>query len=556
MHLIGLSAMLLAAGIATHSALPCEDGQAGPFPCHRVDLAAFVPVNAIGGGRLNDVWGWTDPEDGREYAVVGRSTGTSFVDVTDPENPVYLGQLPTRAQGSAWRDAKVYADHAFIVSEEPGHGMQVFDLRRLRDVSGPPVQFNEDAHYGGFGNAHNIELNTATGYAYAVGSATFGGGPHFIDVSDPRNPVQVPGPGGWANDGYTHDAQCVVYGGPDERYAGREICFNSNENTLTVVDVENKALPVMLARASYPRVGYTHQGWLSEDHRWFYLNDELDVLGWGTRTRTLVWDLTDLHSPQLAHEYYAPAFTIHHNNYVHGDYLYQSNYTSGLRILDISTRDRPVEFGYFDSQPGNDSAEFSGTWSNYPWFSSGTVVFTDIHDGLFIVRPRLPVPGSATVDLRLAVDPAAQLPFLGGPGERMRALDISIDNHGAATATGLELVASSPAAGWVRPQAGLGCDSHGPVLRCRLDDLPPGGQVSVALLARAAPEAADPQIIVQVTADQADTDTRANRVELLLPERASSSGCSLAGNDWLRLLLVFLAMAGLGLRRAERTGRP
>ena len=101
---------------------------------------------------MNDIWGWTDPLDGKEYALLGRTTGTAFIDITDPNNPVYLGNLPTHTVSSLWRDIKVYTDHAFIVSEASGHGMQVFDLTQLRNVPNPPVTFTADAHYSGFGN--------------------------------------------------------------------------------------------------------------------------------------------------------------------------------------------------------------------------------------------------------------------------------------------------------------------------------------------------------------------------------------------------------------------
>jgi hypothetical protein len=61
------------------------------FGCSgNVQLQSFLPINELGGGRgvgLNDIWGWTDPQTDREYALVGRSNGTSFVDVTDPSNP-------------------------------------------------------------------------------------------------------------------------------------------------------------------------------------------------------------------------------------------------------------------------------------------------------------------------------------------------------------------------------------------------------------------------------------------------------------------------------------
>ncbi|MGH3951729.1 MAG: choice-of-anchor B family protein, partial [Pseudonocardiaceae bacterium] len=182
---------------------PCRGGAAGPFPCRNVDLEAFLPHEAIGGGEGNDIWGWTDPETGREYALIGKTNGTAFVDVTEPKAPVYLGMLPSHQPVetifASWRDVKVYRNHAYVVSEEPAHGMQVFDLTRLRGVT-EPQEWTEDAHYPLFGGAHNVAINTESGFAYAVGTLTCDGGPHVVDIRLPEQPSFA---GCVAEDGYT-----------------------------------------------------------------------------------------------------------------------------------------------------------------------------------------------------------------------------------------------------------------------------------------------------------------------------------------------------------------
>ncbi|MDH3628937.1 MAG: choice-of-anchor B family protein, partial [Acidobacteriota bacterium] len=208
-------------------ATPCAGGLASTYPCDSVDLLTFMPLSSIGGGSGNDIWGWTDPMTGREYALMGRTSGTSFVDITDPLNPIYLGNLPPNGADSSWRDIKVYADHAYIVSEAPGHGMQIFDLTQLRTVVTPPVTFSNTAHYDDFGSSHNIVINEDTGFAYSVGTTTCNQGLHFIDLSDPVVPVFA---GCHIETIYTHDAQCLVYNGPDLDHQGRAICINSNEN--------------------------------------------------------------------------------------------------------------------------------------------------------------------------------------------------------------------------------------------------------------------------------------------------------------------------------------
>ena len=382
----------------------CAEGTASAFACQEVDLVAFLPTSALGAKRgimVNDIWGWTDAQTGREFALVGRMDGTAFVDLTDPANPRYLGELPLHqgANPNLWRDIKVYRDHAFIVADGAGpHGMQVFDLTQLRDVRMPPVTFTETAHYDGIASAHNIVINEESGFAYPVGASgggeTCGGALHMIDVRNPKSPTFAgcyadPATGS-AGTGYTHDAQCVTYRGPDEAYRGRELCFNASETAVGIADVTDKAAPKPISVAAYPNVGYTHQGWLSDDHRHFYVNDELDeIAGTVPRTRTLVWDVTDLDDPVLLTEFFGTTSASDHNLYVRGRYMYQSNYVSGLRIIDVADPANPVEVGYFDTVPyGENVPGFAGTWSNYPYFKSGAIVVTSMREGLFVLRHR------------------------------------------------------------------------------------------------------------------------------------------------------------------------
>jgi choice-of-anchor B domain-containing protein len=381
----------------------CAEGTASGFDCSEVDMLSFVSIGDLGGGkgiRMNDVWGWTDSETGHEYALAGRTDGTSFIDVTNPENPLYLGDLPMTegATAAAWRDIKVFQNHAYIVSDGAGqHGMQVFDLTQLRDVSGPQM-FEETAHYGEIGSAHNIVINEGSGFAYAVGvnsgGETCGGGLHMIDINMPTEPKFAGCFGhegtGRSGTGYSHDAQCIIYAGPDTEHGGKEICFGGNETAVSISDVTDKSNPIALSTAEYPGAGYTHQGWITENHEYFYVNDELDEVG-GTQalTRTLIFDVRDLDDPVLVKEHMGTTAASDHNLYIRGNYMYQSNYSSGLRILDISDPANPVEVGYFDVNPvGDNEAGFNGTWSNYPYFESGTIIVTGIESGLFMLKKR------------------------------------------------------------------------------------------------------------------------------------------------------------------------
>ena len=369
--------------------VPCENGMAGIYPCQGYDLLSRVTLEEFNSQTGNDNWGWTDPETGIEYVLNGLDDGVGFVSIEDPVNPVYLGKLPTATDPSPWRDVKVYNNHAFIVSEAQNHGLQVFDLTRLRGLT--EVQsFTEDAVLNDLGNAHNIAINEDTGFAYVVGSQLYNGGPVFININDPKNPSVT---GGFEAASYTHDAQIVVYQGPDLNYTGKELLFASNSdgganNKVVILDVTDKENPEWIQSITYENGGYTHQGYLSEDQRYFLLGDELDELNFGSPTLTKIFDLSDLSNPKLHLNYFAGVNAIDHNGYTKGDQFFIASYTAGLRVLDISGIDekKVEEMGYFDTYPVNNNAAFAGAWNVYPYFESGVIAINDINSGLFLVK--------------------------------------------------------------------------------------------------------------------------------------------------------------------------
>jgi choice-of-anchor B domain-containing protein len=282
--------------------------------------------------------------------------------------------------------------------------MQIFNLARLRTlapVNGQPVLIRQDATYTEIASAHNIVINEDSGFAYAVGSSgggtTCAGGLHAIDIREPMN-ARFAGcffhtGTGRGGGGYTHDAQCVNYHGPDQRYLGKEICIGANETAISIADVTDKANAVAISQASYPNVAYAHQGWFTDDHRYWFLNDEIDENQGMEKTRTLVWDLADMQNPRLAKEHMGVETSSDHNLYVKGNLMYQANYKSGLRVLDISNPESPVEVGYLNTAPFlGTTPGYQGAWSVYPFFQSGAIVVSSIEQGLFIVKysPILP----------------------------------------------------------------------------------------------------------------------------------------------------------------------
>ena len=385
---------------------PCTGGMAGSYPCKNIDLQSNLPLASMGGGSGSGGWGWTDTSTGKEYAIAARTNGTAFVDITNPASPVYLGNLPSATGTSSWRELNVYNNTVYIVSDNNGaHGMQVFDLTRLRSVTSPPVTFTADARDTSFSTAHTVTINYDSGYAYVNGSNTCSGGSRMFNLANRLAPVFA---GCVSGDGYTHDAQAVIYHGPDSRYTGKEILVASNEDTITVWDVTTKSSPVQLSRTGYSGVGYTHQGWFTEDQRYFLLDDETDETSFGHPTWTRVFNYTSLTAPSFTGTFVGPTSATDHNQFVKGGYSYQSDYKAGLRIINLANVATPgsmTEDAYFDVYPSANTAGYNGTWTNYPYYPSGNVAIFTIEGGLFVVRPNLAPP--PTNDFSISASPGS-----------------------------------------------------------------------------------------------------------------------------------------------------
>lgn len=382
----------------------CEGGTAAGYPCSNVDLLSRLPLSTFGPGalRISETWGWTDPTNGREYAILGVVDGAVFVDVTTPTAPVYLGKLPTHLPDEnlgRWRVFRTYGNYLFVGSEIRDHGVQVFDLTQLRDVVSPPVTFTPATRYSGNGSTHTLWINQATGFMYLAGARQAGytcngGGLHIVDISNPLAPAFAgcfqDNNGAPDGDTYVHETDCLVYDGPDADYAGREICVNYAEESVTFVDVTDKAAPALISRVFYPNYGYSHQGTFTADRRFILVDDELDETnGTFATTRTVILDAQNLDDVAFVANHLATTTASDHNQYVRGRYLFQGNYTAGLRILDTQdvASGTLTEVAYFDTFPAIDTPGFDGLWMAYPFFSSGNIIAGDRDNGLFVLRP-------------------------------------------------------------------------------------------------------------------------------------------------------------------------
>lgn len=340
-----------------------------------VSLKSNITLSTLGASAGNDCWGYVSPS-GNEYALMGCDNRMTVVRITDPSNPVIIGTIPHGS--STWSDIKVYGSTAYVVTERSGSGVQVVDLS---DVDNGNVTLVKTITSPG--RSHNLVMDEVNGFLYTVGSRDGTGTTTCFSLANQLDPVQV-GANSISTD-YLHDAVVHTYTtGP---MAGKQIMYGFSEGRgVDVYDVTDKNNPQRIARVIYPNMNYCHQGWLSEDLNYLYVDDELDESNMAIPTRTLVFDISDPVNSVFVGTFSSGLNAIDHNQYYDDGFLFQANYRSGLRIFDAgSSPTAPLPVGWYDTYTANNNSGFNGAWSTYPYFPSGNVIVSDINRGLFVL---------------------------------------------------------------------------------------------------------------------------------------------------------------------------
>ncbi len=320
---------------------------------------------------LANIGGYTDSLD-NEYALVGTEQGLDIVDVTDPDNPVIRFSVP--GASSTWREVKTYRKYAYVTTEGGG-GLTVVDLSDLPASVNSRQYTGDGAINGQLSSIHALHCDTAMGYLYLYGSNIGSGHTLFLDLSDPWDPVfagEYIFPGG-GNDSYVHDGyvendtmyEAHIYGG-----------------FFTVVDVTNKSNPVLLATQTTP-TAFTHNTWLSDDHKTLFTTDENNYSFLGA------FDISDLQNiRELSRYQTAPGGgSVVHNTHILNDYAVTSWYKEGVVIVDVSRPANPVEVAKYDTYQQGSGTGQTGCWGVYPFLPSGTIVASDMVNGLFVLTP-------------------------------------------------------------------------------------------------------------------------------------------------------------------------
>lgn len=394
----------------------CDSGNAGAFPCHQVDMLSQFTLSQLSSSptSANDIWGYVDLNNDREYAVMGLVNGTTVIDVTDDQNPTEVGTIS--GVNSTWRDVKVYQyldstsgdykAYAYVTTEGQG-GLQIIDLsdapNSISLVNTIDVfQTAHNVYLGNIDYTNGTALDGQQAYLYVTGSNLGNGSYRVFDLVDPENPALVTAP---SSTGYVHDATNLII--DDSRTsqcaAGHDPCeifVDFNENTVDIWDTTDKSSPVRISSTTYAGASYTHSGWYSQDKNYIFIQDELDERNLGVNSTLYVMDIHDLTAPSMVGSYVGTTSAIDHNGFTLGDKYYMSNYKRGLTILDVSDPTTPTEIGFFDTYPipaAND-AQFDGAWGTFPYLPSGNILVSDISNGLFVLKDNSNIGDSAPPD--------------------------------------------------------------------------------------------------------------------------------------------------------------
>ena len=324
-------------------------------------LRSVIPY----GVSLSNIGGFVDSQ-GNEYALVGYYDGLSIVNVTDPDNPVEVFVVP--GEQSDWREVKTWGDYAYVTTEASSTGgLQIVDLSDLPNTINSKYWDGSGSIAGQLTTIHALHIDA--GYAYLFGSDLFNGAAVIADLADPWNPVYVGHtPGTYIHDGYVRNNML---------YAG-----HIYDGYFAVYDVTNKANPILLEQQNTPN-NFTHNTWLNDAGTVLMTTDETSDSYLTSYYISDLGNITELDRYQIT----PGSGSVVHNTHVTNDFAVTSWYKDGISITDITRPHNIISVGSYDTYTQGAGSGFDGCWGVYPFLPSGTIVASDMSNGLVVLTP-------------------------------------------------------------------------------------------------------------------------------------------------------------------------
>ncbi|MGB0915474.1 MAG: choice-of-anchor B family protein, partial [Crocinitomicaceae bacterium] len=313
---------------------------------------------------LNDVWGYVD-ETGVEYGLIGAEKGTAIAELSDPANPTEVFWEP--GMTSIWRDLKTWGDYAYVTTEAL-NGLLIIDMSPLPASNALTTSYYTGPNGSEWQSAHNLYIDE-NGFMYIFGANRGNGGVIIYDLNtSPTNPTEVGDIDNW----YVHDG----FVQRDTMYLG-----HINEGFMSMVDVSDKANPVLLGTANTPST-FSHNVWTTANGQFAFTTDEVSdgyIGAYDVSDPTNIVELDRIQSSP-------GAGVIPHNTHVLDNYIITSYYSDGVVVHDVTYPYNMIEVGNYDTY-FDQTTSFDGCWGAYPYLPSGLILATDRSEGFFVLNP-------------------------------------------------------------------------------------------------------------------------------------------------------------------------
>lgn len=329
------------------------------------------PVYGI---KYQGVAGWVDTSNSREYAILGASDGTFFIDVTNPATPVQVDFVPAAHGNLIWHEIQTYGKYAYIVSDDQApNTFIIVDLSYLPDSV--HVVRNDDSI---FEQCHTIFVD---GDNLWCGSVTGNNGSFFYSMAaydlsaDPTTPTLIR---------YLDQDYPSINSVHDMFVRNDTVYASCGYQGLHIYNFTTTFAEIALL-TSYPESGYNHSSSLTSDGNTLIFMDEVPG---GRGIKSL--DVSSLANVSINQVFRSNQGNTPHNPYVIGnDVLIGANYTDGVQIFNISNPSNIYRAGYFDSDTTinfpNYTADYHGCWGAYYGLPSGLLLSADMQNGLYIL---------------------------------------------------------------------------------------------------------------------------------------------------------------------------
>jgi choice-of-anchor B domain-containing protein len=325
----------------------------------------------------NSVWGYYDPAQNREYAIMGGNDGTYIIEVTNPSSPILRSYIPGRRGNAIWREYKNYNHYLYMISDDsPPNSFQIADLSYLPDS----VHLVHDSD-SIFPNAHTLYIDGDKLYCASVKRLTNEYYPIGVySLSNPEKPLFLRN----LNQDYPQIQQVhdmfvrndTVYA--SAAFQGLQVFTFTAQNKFNQIG----------SLTSYPDAGYNHSSWLTDNGKTMVFCDEVPE-----NLTVKVIDVSDIANIEIKSTFKSNEGATPHNPHIIGNtHVAISYYEDGIQIFDISNPSSPFRSGFFDTHPQNQGQylpgnTYNGCWGTYPYLPSGTLLASDRQNGLFILDP-------------------------------------------------------------------------------------------------------------------------------------------------------------------------